>query len=152
MLWKQAASSFAGVVLALASQEASDVWSASPSSQHCNLIKHFGTASPDPPVTLLRRTHWLPKCSLQCQEIQGNERAPVLAVRGCVSFSSSAPPALFPVLTPHPQLYSREKVLRGQARQVSQHPILSSWLMQKRGVKSPNLETSQKPISGCMDE
>lgn len=56
LLWKQAASSFAGVVLALASQEASDVWSASPSSQRYNLIKHFGTASPVPPAALLRRS------------------------------------------------------------------------------------------------
>lgn len=120
---------FAGVVLALASQEASDVWSAYPSSQRCNLIKHFGTASPVPPVTLLRRVCWLPKLSLQCREILGNERAPVPAMCGCVSFSSSAPPASFPVLAPHPQLHSREKVLPGRARQLSQHPILSSWLM-----------------------
>ena len=67
--WKQTASSFAGVVLALTRREASEVWPASPSSQDCNLIKHFGAGSPVPPITLLGTACWLPKSGLDAGKV-----------------------------------------------------------------------------------
>lgn len=94
---------FCWCCLGIYKSEASNGWPASSSSQGGHLIKRFGAGSPLAPVTPLRRVlpsqTWPP---VPGSALDGRASAP--ARRGRVNFGSSAPPAPFPVLTPHLQL------------------------------------------------